>query len=197
MKASANSNAEVNGLNATISPLNFGDVAVGSTSVLSETVTNSRSTSITVENVAVSGGGFDVRGISAGAIIGSGQSATLNVTFAPVAVGNVTGSVTLTSNANNASFTIPLNGSGVQAGAHSVELFWNDSTSSISGYFIYRGTTSGGPYTRLNSALDPRTSFVDDFVLSGQTYYYVVTAVDSSNIQSMPSSETSAHIPTP
>ena len=34
-------------------------------------------------------------------------------------------------------------------------------------------------------------------VQSGQTYYYVVTAVDSSNVESTYSNQASATIPTP
>jgi ASPM-SPD-2-Hydin domain-containing protein len=194
---SAISNAVANALNASISALNFGNVAVGGTSTLSVTFTNSQSTSIDVSNVIVSGAGFNASGVSAGSIIGPGQSATLNVTCTPAAVGNVNGSVTLISNANNASITIPLSASAVQAVAHSAALSWNASTSSVNGYFIYRAAAPGGPFAKLTSALDPSTSFVDSSVLSGQTYYYVVTAVDSNNTESVSSNEASALIPTP
>ena len=82
--------------------------------------------------------------------------------------------------------------------SHSVTLTWVASTSpNITGYNIYRGTTSGGPYTKVNSSLISGLSYVDTTVLAGQTYYYVGTAVNSSNAESAYSSQTQGTIPTP
>jgi hypothetical protein len=80
---------------------------------------------------------------------------------------------------------------------HFVDLRWTASPSAASGYNIYRGTHSGGPYTRMNSSLDLATVYTDNTVQAGQTYYYVTTAVDSSGIESVFSTETMAVIPTP
>ena len=64
---------------------------------------------------------------------------------------------------------------------HRVSLNWVASTSqNVAGYNAYRATTSGGPYTKLNSSLVLGTSYTDDTVRSGRTYYYVATAVDTS-----------------
>jgi fibronectin type 3 domain-containing protein len=63
------------------------------------------------------------------------------------------------------------------------------------GYDVYRGTTAGGPYTLLNSTAVPATTFTDTTGQVGQTYYYVVTAVDSSDVQSGYSNAVSATIP--
>ena len=78
---------------------------------------------------------------------------------------------------------------------HSATLTWTASTSVVVGYNVYRGSTSGGPYTKLNSSLDASTTFTDSSVLSGQTYYFVVTAVDSNNVESAYSNEVTATIP--
>jgi len=81
--------------------------------------------------------------------------------------------------------------------AHNVSLTWNGSTSSgVTGYNLMRGTQSGGPYTKVNSATISGTTYNDSSVVSGQKYYYVVTAVSSSG-QSAYSNETPAQIPTP
>ena len=194
LNASAALNDAVgSGLNASIAALNFGYVAVGSTSILRETFTNSQDTSINVSNVIVSGPGFNASGISAGSIIEPGQSATLDVTLTPATHGYVTGSITLLSNAKNGSLTIPLTGSG----GHSATLSWNASTSAVCGYYVYRGTESGGLYRRLTSTCVSGTSFVDSSVVSGQTYYYVVSAVASHNEESTFSNDVSVLIPTP
>ena len=81
---------------------------------------------------------------------------------------------------------------------HSVTLNWIASVSvNISGYNIYRSTTSGGPYGKLNSTLAAGTTFLDSAVVAGQTYYYVATAVDISNNESAFSTEAQAVVPTP
>jgi len=79
-----------------------------------------------------------------------------------------------------------------------VTLVWiASSTSAVVGYNVYRGTASGGPYTLLNSSLVTTTQYHDSSVQSGKTYYYVVTAVDSSYVESAFSGEASATVPTP
>jgi hypothetical protein len=73
--------------------------------------------------------------------------------------------------------------------SYSVSLTWTASASpNIAGYNVYRSTTSGGPYTQLNSSLVTTFPFIDSTVTAGQIYYYVATAVDTSNNQSAYSS---------
>jgi hypothetical protein len=81
---------------------------------------------------------------------------------------------------------------------HSASLNWTASTSSdVAGYNVYRGTVSNGPYTKLTSALVVGTGYTDVTVQAGQTYYYVTTAVDSTNNESAYSNEAPAAIPSP
>lgn len=80
---------------------------------------------------------------------------------------------------------------------HTVTLGWTASTSAVSGYNVYRGTVSGGPYTQINTALDASSSYVDNTVISGTTYFYVVTSVDASNVESTFSNQVSVTVPTP
>src|SRR5438132_1238235 len=80
---------------------------------------------------------------------------------------------------------------------HIVDLSWTASTSVVAGYNIYRGTVSGGPYTRINASLEPATLYTDSAVQAGQTYYYVTTAVDSSGVESGYSNVVQAVVPTP
>lgn len=82
--------------------------------------------------------------------------------------------------------------------SHSVSLTWTSSTTpNISGYNVYRGTTSGGPYTKMNTNIVPATSFSDGVVTAGQTYYYVATTVDQSDNESTYSNEARAVVPSP
>jgi hypothetical protein len=80
---------------------------------------------------------------------------------------------------------------------HSVTLSWNACISNVIGYNVYRGTTSGGPYTQLNSSVNVLTTFTDSTVQAGGSYHYVVTSVDSSNVESEYSAEISATVPKP
>ena len=60
----------------------------------------------------------------------------------------------------------------------------------IAGYNLYRSTDPDLPkqnWTRLNQTLLTRTTFTDDKVESGKTYYYYVTAVDKAGNVSPPS----------
>jgi fibronectin type 3 domain-containing protein len=79
--------------------------------------------------------------------------------------------------------------------SHSVSLNWTPSSSSFAGFNVYRGSLSGGPYTKVNSVLISTTSFLDTSVASGQIFYYVVTEVDSTGAESPNSNEAIATIP--
>jgi cellulose 1,4-beta-cellobiosidase len=81
------------------------------------------------------------------------------------------------------------------AAPHSVSLSWIASSSPGVSYKVYRGTVSGGPYTPLASGMSA-TSYTDTSVQSGNTYYYVTTAVDSSG-ESGYSNEAQVVVPIP
>jgi fibronectin type 3 domain-containing protein len=80
---------------------------------------------------------------------------------------------------------------------HIVNPSWNPSTSGAVAYNVYRGKTSGGPYTEINPTLDPSITYTDSTVLGGQTYYYVSTALDASGVESGFSNEVEVTIPAP
>jgi fibronectin type 3 domain-containing protein len=82
-------------------------------------------------------------------------------------------------------------------GSHAVTVSWQASTSTVAGYNVYRGATTGGPYTKLNSSLVAATNYVDSSVQAGQTYYYVATAVDAANNESVHSNQAIAVVPSP
>jgi len=62
--------------------------------------------------------------------------------------------------------------------AHSVSLKWQPSPTAVS-YDLYRSTFSGGPYELVASAI-LGTSFVDQSVTAGETYFYVAMAWDGT-----------------
>ncbi len=186
-------NAATYVLNASSTALSFGSETLSTTTSQNVTLTNAGNSNVMISNVSVSGAGFSASGVSTGLIVAPGKAATLTATFTPSATGSVTGSVTVSSNASPD--TIALSGTGVAAVSHSVFLSWTASTSAVTGYYTYSSSVSGGPYTKLNSTLDTTTTYTDNTVQSGKTYYYVVTAVDSSNVESPASNQISATIP--
>ena len=184
-------------LSASPGSVNFGSVGVGVTSKQVVIFSNAGSGSLTISQAAVSGVGFTMTGQTFPITLSAGQTSSINVQFAPTVSGSTTGSVSVVSNATNTPTTIALSGTGVQPTAHSAALSWTASTSVVTGYNVYRGTVTGGPYTLLNAPLVILTGYSDNTVLSGQTYFYVVTAVDANNVESAYSNEVSAVIPFP
>jgi hypothetical protein len=185
-------------LNSSAPSLSFGNVTTNTSSSQNITLTNAGNSNVTISGVTVTGAKFSASGISGGLILSPGQHATLNVTFAPSAVGALTGSVAVASNASNSPSTISLAGAGVAAAvAHSVALGWTADTTPVAGYNVHRATVSGGPYTKLNATPVTSAAYTDSTVSGGQTYFYVVTAVSTAGAESANSGQVSAAIPTP
>ena len=87
----------------------------------------------------------------------------------------------------------PPTGLSASAGDGTIDLNWSaNSEPDIAGYNVSRSTTSGGAYTQLNGTLLTGTFYNDVSVSNGTTYYYVVTAVNTSSQSSAPSAEASA-----
>jgi hypothetical protein len=77
-----------------------------------------------------------------------------------------------------------------------IALSWTASQSpDTAGYNIYRSTSSGGQYNRINTTLNTTTSYNDQQVTDGVMYYYVTTAVDNTGMESTYSNQASAMVP--
>jgi len=175
--------------------LSFGNVVDGSSSSLSGSL-NATGASVTISSASITNGEFVLSGITLPATLTAGSSAPFTVTFTPQSSGAASGNLSFTSNATNSPAVQTLSGAGTAPPPHSVDLTWNNSANAV-GYNVYRGSVSGGPYSIINTSLDATTAFTDSNVTAGQTYYYVVTAVDASSNESGYSNQTSALIPTP
>jgi hypothetical protein len=178
-----------------ISPtsLSFGNVTTGTSSATQNvTITNTGNSNVAISQINLIGAGYTMTGGGAPVTLSPSQTITLVVQFSPTTAGAVSGSITIVSNATGSPATVSLSGTGV---AHSVTLTWNASTSTVSGYNVYRGTVSGSGYVKLNSSLVGVLTYTDSTVQSGTTYFYVTTAVDSSGNESVHSNEVSAPIP--
>jgi hypothetical protein len=71
-----------------------------------------------------------------------------------------------------------------------VLLYWKRSRElNLAGYNVYRSNISGSGYQRINYSLISRCSYTDKQKEKGKTYYYVVTAVNTSGGESGYSNE--------
>jgi hypothetical protein len=180
---------------AGVSSLNFGNIGLANSAAKTVTLTNTGSSSVTISGVSVSGPGFTASGSASGLTVGPGGATTVGATFTPFTTGNLTGSLTITSNAQNSPATLALSGTGVTSSTHAVALSWNPSSSAIAGYNVYVSASSSGPYSLLNSSPVPTTGYVDTSVQAGDTYYFRVTSVGTSNQESTPSAAVQAIVP--
>jgi hypothetical protein len=104
---------------------------------------------------------------------------------------------------------VPILEPSPQTGHHKVALSWNASSPSSDpegkavGYCLYRSATQNAAKQRptcpiceqINKKPIQGTACVDDIVKDGETYYYVVTAINSRGTSSSSSNETPAQIP--
>jgi len=119
-------------------------------------------TNSTFDVGAISGVGLNVQG--AGSIIA--DEIRVGDTY-----GDVVGYVSIPPNAPT--------GLNATPGTNLVSLSWTAATGSPTVYTVKRSTVSGGAYTNVGTTTAP-TVIYDDSVLGGQTYYYVVTAMNGS-----------------
>jgi hypothetical protein len=183
------------GLKLAVNPSNvsFGNVNVGSTASRGVTITNTGNANVSISSAALTGANLTLSGDSAVTLAPS-QSITVTVQYSPTTAASTAGTLAIVSNATGAPSAIPISGTGVAQAQHTVALSWNASNSAT-GYNVYRSTSSGTGYARVNAGLDGALNYTDANVQNGQTYYYVTTAVDASGQESVYSSEVSVLIP--
>ena len=175
--------------------LDFGNITVGQNKSLTATLSASGS-SVTVSSASTSNPEFSLSGVSFPLALAAGQSAPVSVTFTPQSSGTASGTISFSSNASATLVVEALTGTGVAQ--HQVQLSWGASSSSgVTGYNVYRGSVSGGPYTKINSALIVGTTYSDSSVQAGKTYFYVTTALNGSGTESAYSNEVQATVPSP
>jgi len=189
--------------------IGFGNLALQSTGTQNVTLQNTGDVSVSINGISLAGAGFGYADISPGYSLSPNQKVTFQVWFKPQVKGAAAGTLSILA-ANLANPVVAsLSGDGVASGtnptppasptptSHTVHLAWNASSSSVVGYRLYRSDVAGGPYASVNGSSIDALSYDDTGVTSGTTYYYVVTAVNSSGEESVYSNQAAAVIPTP
>jgi hypothetical protein len=176
--------------------MDFGNASVGSSASRSGSLTTPDG-AVTVASAQISTSDFVLSGLSFPFTIPAGGSQAYSVLFVPQTEGALSATLSFFADDGSAITVQPLAGiSAATSQDHWVDLSWNASISlDVIGYNVYRGNTSGGPYSKINPELDPSTSYADISVKNGSTYYYVATAVNSSDQESVPSDEVMVVIP--
>jgi hypothetical protein len=122
----------------------FGGVIVGSSRSLTEVITNTGGSSVRVSQVKISGAGFSSSGMSAPVSLAAGQSASIDVSFAPTSSGGVSGGLTITSDATNPALSIALSGTGTTTAG---QLTVTPSTLGIGSVVVGNSGTASGTLT--------------------------------------------------
>lgn len=186
----------VSGPKLTVSPstVDFGNVSIGSSATVSLKLGASEG-KVTISSDELTSSEFTLQGLLFPVTIPSGTTIQAKVRFTPNQSGTAQGELKFMGNAINSPTVEQMVGTGVKPNSHSVDLSWQDGDKSIVGYNVYRGTRSGGPYKKINSALNSSTNYTDPNVDLGHTYFYVTTAVNSAGQESAYSNQTKAIIP--
>jgi fibronectin type 3 domain-containing protein len=90
-----------------------------------------------------------------------------------------------------------LSGTGTGA-SYEVDLNWDAPASSpvpVTGYNVYRSGGSSGSLRLVNPSPVTTPIYVDNAVVSGTTYLYIVKSVDLSGKESSPSNQITMMIP--
>jgi hypothetical protein len=118
---------------------------------------------------------------------------TVSVNTATATVGTNTATITLTGGGVTATVTVTLTLNA--SGSSSAILLWNASAGpNVASYKIYQSTTSGVYGAPIATVPASSLTYTAAGLQSGTTYYFTVTAVDTSNNESLHSNEVSKSI---
>jgi len=153
--------------------LGFGNVPAGSSLTLPLALTNNGSSSITISQDETLGSDFTMSGLTLPTDLEAGHSVTVNVTFAPSALGKSVGSVLVT-NPTNPWLRIPLLGNGTHAG----QLIIVPKALSFGYVSELIGKTVSGILRALDSSvtIESATSSSPQYVLSGPSFPVTIAA---------------------
>src|ERR1019366_1498596 len=96
--------------------LTLGSVQVGNSANLSETLTNTGGSTVTISQANLTGAVFSVSGLTLPLTLTANQSVTFTATFTPTGAGAASGNLSVVSNASNSPLGITLSGTGTAAG---------------------------------------------------------------------------------
>lgn len=141
----------------------FGSVTVGSKKTQSVTLTNTGGTAVDISQSSIGGTGFQISGLTTPMTLNASQSTTFTVAFAPQTAGNVTGSVTISSNGNNPTLVMQLTGTGAAAAA---QLTVSPSTLGLGNVVVGTSGTASGNLTASGGSVTVTAATTNNSVFS-------------------------------
>jgi Abnormal spindle-like microcephaly-assoc'd, ASPM-SPD-2-Hydin len=165
-----------------LSPSNFGSVAVGSSSVKTGTLT-AGSSSVTISSGSGTGSGFSISGISYPVSLAAGQSLPFTVTFSPQTAGSVSDNISFVSNASNSPTSEALTGTGTapagNGGSAAGQLSLSLSPSNFGNVTVGSNSVKTGTLTAGSSAavtVSSASGIGSGFSLSGISFPVTIAA---------------------
>ena len=136
-------------LNSSASALNFGGVAVGTSKVLTVRLAAGAS-NVTIASATSTSPEFHLSELSLPMTIAAGQTASVSLIFTPQSSGATSGNISFAGDSADTLMVESLTGSGMAGSSHTVRLQWNPAPTKVKGYNVYRSSTPGGPYQKIN-----------------------------------------------
>ncbi|MGA2458162.1 MAG: putative Ig domain-containing protein [Terriglobales bacterium] len=103
-------------LTANPASLAFGSAQMGSSVTLTDSITNTGGSSVTISQATATGTGFSISGLTVPLALNPGASVTFSTVFAPQSAASVSGGITVVSNASNSTLSVSLSGTGTATG---------------------------------------------------------------------------------
>jgi len=103
-------------LTATVANVAFGNVGVGASETLANTLTNTGAASLDITAASVNNPAFAINGLTFPTTLAPGQSTSFNIVFQPQSVGGVIASLALTNTGSGSVLNVPLAGTGIVTG---------------------------------------------------------------------------------
>jgi hypothetical protein len=104
-------------LSANPTSFSFGSVQIGNNASLSETITNTGGSNVTISQANLTGTGFSITGLALPTTLTPNQTLTFSVKFAPAGAGNINGNLAIVSDAVGSPLNIGLAGIGIAPGS--------------------------------------------------------------------------------
>ncbi len=152
-------------ITASQTSLAFGSVQVGNSSSLSETLSNTGGSTVTISQANLTGAAFSISGLTLPLTLTANQSVTFTATFTPTSAAAASGSLSMVSNGSNPSFNIALSGTGTTPG----QLAVSPTSLSFGNVVVGSSSSLGGSLNATGAPVTVTSASVNsgEFVLSG------------------------------
>ncbi len=163
-------------LTANPASLAFGSVQAGGNVTLTDSLTNTGGSSVTISQATVTGTGFGINGLNVPLVLNPGASVTFSAVFAPQSAVNASGGIIVGSNASNPTLTVSLTGTGTAQGQLTLPTSLNFGNATVGTNVSQSSSLSAGGASVTVSSASLSTA---EFSLSGVSLPLTIAAGQS------------------